>query len=286
MAACLSPFTLRDPEGQQVVCGKCYNCVMRRVSAWSFRLMQEELRSSSALFLTLTYGNKDCPYSSTGMTLKPEHTQLYMKRLRKAHGTLKYIRKAWCEGGSMLKPIKYFTVGEYGSRHWRPHYHQIIFNADIALIQDAWQYGSVYYGKVEGASIGYCLKYISKAHRIPLYDGDKRVPEFAWMSKRLGDNYITENMVAWHHADLENRMYVNIDGKKVSMCRYYKDKIYTPEQRDMIGYASYKLGQEKLIELQEEYIKKYGIDWQRKWEEYRIYMKQKLKVFGSKDKRF
>lgn len=43
-------------------------------------------------------------------------------------------------------------------------------------------------------------------------------------------------MVAWHLADKNNRMYVNTsDNKKVAMPRYYKNKIYTDEQRKVIG---------------------------------------------------
>jgi hypothetical protein len=43
-------------------------------------------------------------------------------------------------------------------------------------------------------------------------------------------------MKAWHEADMLNRMYVPLkDGKKIAMPRYYKDKIYTKEQRQHIG---------------------------------------------------
>lgn len=287
MAECLSPYILREPEGQPVPCGKCYNCVMRRASAWSFRLMKEEQRSGNALFLTLTYDNKNIPYCRSGMTLVKDHVQLYMKRLRKAHSSLKYIRKAWQDGGHMLKPIRYFTVGEYGSLYWRPHYHQIIFNCAPELVQDAWKYGSVHYGLVSGASVGYCLKYLSKAHRVPKYDGDVRQPEFALMSKRLGSNYVTPAMVNWHKEDLLERMYCVIEGgKKISMCRYYKDKIYTPEERELVAFYSHKLGVDKMREFQAKMMMKYGDLWEAKFNEYIVMLAAKLKKYGSKDKTF
>jgi hypothetical protein len=35
-------------------------------------------------------------------------------------------------------------------------------------------------------------------------------------------------MVDWHKSDLENRMYLTLEGgKKIAMPRYFKDKIYT-----------------------------------------------------------
>lgn len=42
----------------------------------------------------------------------------------------------------------------------------------------------------------------------------------------------------WHKSDVENRIYVNLEGnKKASMPRYYKDKIYNDEERNKIKNA-------------------------------------------------
>lgn len=39
---------------------------------------------------------------------------------------------------------------------------------------------------------------------------------------------MSDAVVKWHRADLDNRMYCVIeDGKKIAMPRYYKDKLYT-----------------------------------------------------------
>ena len=45
-------------------------------------------------------------------------------------------------------------------------------------------------------------------------------------------------MVAWHKWDLEERMYCNLkDEKKISMPRYYKDKMYIDVEREIIKAA-------------------------------------------------
>lgn len=116
------------------------------------------------------------------MSLAKRDVQLFFKRLRKSQP----------EGTS----IKYYTVGEYGGKTFRPHYHAIVFNAAINTIQDAWQMGTVHYGTVSGASIGYTLKYMAKISRIPLHSNDDRVPEFALMSKGLGEAYLKKK---WSH---------------------------------------------------------------------------------------
>lgn len=171
----MSPITMqRDGANNTFPCGKCPQCVARRSSAWSFRLMQEDKRSVSSLFLTLTYENCNCPISPKGfMVLSKRDVQLFFKRLRKAH------RK----NSDNDRPIKYYAVGEYGGRTHRPHYHIILFNAKLELIQPAWDKGQIHYGKVSGASIGYTLKYMCKTRRYPLHANDDRISEFALMSK-------------------------------------------------------------------------------------------------------
>lgn len=212
----MTPFGVKNKmtgETIPVPCGKCPACVGARQSAWSFRLMQEERISTSAYFITLTYDTKHVPLTRHGfMSLTKRDPQLFMKRLRKQ-----------CDN-----KVKYYLVGEYGGKTVRPHYHAIIFNADITKIQESWQLGQVHYGTVTGASIGYCLKYMSKTKKIPLHGNDDRTSEFALMSKGLGKNYLSDNILEWHFSKLEERMYCTLrDGRKVTMPRYYKDKIFS-----------------------------------------------------------
>lgn len=232
---CLMPVPIKDGNNQLVYvpCGKCPQCRSARASAWSFRLLQELKVSTSAHFLTLTYDTKHVPITRNGfMSLDKRHYQLFMKRLRKRN----------------RNRLKYYCAGEYGETYMRPHYHVIMFNVDVKTIQDAWELGSVHYGKVEEASVGYTLKYISKPGRIPLHRNDDRVPEFGLMSKGLGISYLSDEMIAWHHADLETRMYCNImDGKKIGMPRYFKNKLYTDEQRKTIAAYALAAQADKIV---------------------------------------
>ena len=70
-------------EVMHLPCGRCYPCTMRRVSGWSFRLVQEDKRAYSSSFLTLTYNTKHVPLSKKGfMTLRKTDLQSFFKRLR------------------------------------------------------------------------------------------------------------------------------------------------------------------------------------------------------------
>lgn len=242
---CFTPVIITVTKGQQagtakkvpVPCGKCKVCLSRRAASWAFRLMYEERRALSAWFITLTYAPEFVPKTpKKWSTLRKRDLQLFFKRLRRAH-----VRKYGTNAG-----IKYFAVGEYGGKFQRPHYHMVIFNIDVELVEPAWEgvcndvkmpIGSIYFGKVSGASVGYTLKYIQKKGMIPTCANDDRIPEFSLMSKGLGANYLTDKIIRWHHADINNRMYCNAEGgKKIAMPRYYKEKIYTEMERKAVGF--------------------------------------------------
>lgn len=242
---CYTPIRVKDANKiyHTVPCSKCPKCLARRASAWSFRLMQEEKVSQSAYFITLTYDTSYVPLTEKKfMQLRKRDLQLYFKRVRKSHGP--GVR------------LKYYAVGEYGGKFSRPHYHIILYNAKIQcmltkkdenalrihgldgkleLMSKHWIYGHTTFGQVNGASIGYSLKYISKGRTVPKHANDDRLPEFSLISKHLGINYLTKAMVHYYKADITERMYCTAPGGiKISMPRYYKDKIYTSEQRGYI----------------------------------------------------
>jgi hypothetical protein len=267
---CITPFYKKEPtrgEYMPLPCGKCPPCKKRRTSGWSYRLVKEGERSNSALFLTLTYDTEYVPITKNGyMTLDLKDLQKFFKRLRKLSN----------------EKIKYYAVGEYGSTKARPHYHVIIFNANKEHIERAWALnnkciGTHHIGDVSSASIGYTLKYMCKESKIPIHINDDRKKEFSVMSKGLGKNYLTKQMINWHKNDLLNRMYIPIeDGKKIAMPRYFKDKIYTEMEKDKINEHMVKIGEtedEKMLQF-------YG----SLYEQERIKMEQGLKAFKKMHK--
>lgn len=244
MGKCLNPYYLRDMELQTPVpCGKCPECKKRRASAWSFRLMKEYERAESGSFVTLTYDNDNIPLSKNGfMTLNKRDLQLFFKRLRKLHGE---------------SNIKYYAVGEYGENFKRPHYHIILFNANIELIHKAWKLGHVHIGTLTEASVGYTLKYMCKEKSTKLFARDDRAPEKSYMSKGLGENYLTPQMIQWHKNKPTERVYaVTSDSKKIALPRYYRNKIYNQEEAVLIQKSAHQQSEiQKEMEWQE-----YGIN--------------------------
>lgn len=267
MGKCLFPIRLKKND-VVVPCGKCVECRKRYVSNWSFRLLQQEKASEDALFLTLTYNNETVPRTKRNYrTLDKRDIQCFFKRLRKS-----------ADRRSPGKPIKYFTVGEYGSTSKRPHYHSILYNVEPEILTDGrgvklckwygydgrteinsqlWKKGHITIGLVTGASIGYCLKYLCKPKKVPLHSNDDRLKEFALMSKGLGLAYLENSKnLDWHFKDFENRMYVNVgDGKIGALPRYYRDKMYYEgEKRKLSDIGQLKADNDQLEVIEKQTI--------------------------------
>ena len=131
-----------------------------------------------------------------GGNLVPKHLQDWLKRLR-----------------SVLSPLRlrFFAVGEYGSKSYRPHYHAVLFGfpscshvqtrvdhasgrpdairccASCRIIQRTWPFGLVQLGQVNAQSTAYIARYTVKkltGNMEELYNG--RTPEFARMSLKNG----------------------------------------------------------------------------------------------------
>lgn len=245
---CDTPFWVLPKaafEKVPVPCGRCPPCKLRRVNSWVFRLLQQDLISSSSHFVTLTYAAHSVPMSANGfMTLRKSDFQLYMKRLRKLCPTAK---------------LKYYAAGEYGGKTKRPHFHAIVFGVDDKeKFYTAWKIdgvpiGIVDVGTVTGDSIAYTLKYIDKPGYMREFSRDDRVREFPLMSKGMGANYLTDEVKAFHKSDV-SRMYITKSGgHKIAMPRYYQQKIF--DEQEMRHFS--RIAEERSEESEEKLRKQF-----------------------------
>ncbi len=230
-----------------VPCGKCVKCLQRRQNAWAFRLHKQSQISTSACFITLTY--KDSPITPNGrQSLKKKDYQNFIKRLRKK---LQYDNTI-----SSKQSLKYYACGEYGTQTKRPHYHAIMFNLPQSYIQDIstltslWGHGHVDIAPSTGATIRYVTKYIMKGGtelekdiidyttgEILQESQDDRIQEFSLMSKKMGLNYLTPQMIHYHKSTLNS--FVTLSGGSATpLPRYFRDKIFTNEEKKLINTAA------------------------------------------------
>jgi hypothetical protein len=228
---CISPIILRNKHKGNgdnlyttpVPCGQCPLCKKSRFNSWAFRLEKETQISINPLFITLTYAEHKLPYGNNQPTLHKKDVQDFFKRLRK---------NSTKDGD---KALRYYAVGEYGSRTLRPHYHIILFNlTNPDHISTAWQNGFDYTLPLKPGGIQYTLKYLQKDGNNKDYP-DKQ-PPFSLMSKGLGSNYLTSEMVSYHNASVKNSHVTREGGQKQALPKYYKEKLYTDDMRQEVTH--------------------------------------------------
>lgn len=186
----IDDYNVISPDGEMypmfiaVPCSKCPICRRKKANEWAFRATCENVYSTSQpLFLTMTYNNAHLPQHG----VFKEEIQLFMKRMR-----IKLDRN------NIIHNIRYFAVGEYGSKSGRPHYHMLLWNFPtesfgntynvLKFVENCWQTpilknGSMVYkrdGSPKTESLGFCLckpcdtgavsyvmKYMRKEARLP-----------------------------------------------------------------------------------------------------------------------
>ena len=104
-------------------CGQCLHCRINQARVWQHRILLERMMHGDSRWVTLTYSDENLPNPPH---VRKDHVQKFLKRLRKN-----------------VNPFRYFIIGEYGTKTWRPHYHACFFGlseyADMAIFK-AWGY--------------------------------------------------------------------------------------------------------------------------------------------------
>lgn len=226
-----------------VPCGKCLACRINRRREWTLRLQNEQVYSKSSFFVTLTYDDEHLPKDDNGRPcVSKRDVQLFLARLRKKFG----------DG------IRYFINSEYGPETFRPHYHAIFFNLppdlplqsrpivrfwrgkkSIAYLNEdltkCWKNGDVEFSDVTKERCGYCAKYFVSRQDVP----KNSIPNFSLISKGRysvdgvgGIGYRYAKDIAPKVRYLGSTSCISpSSGHYVALPRYYRNNIYTEEER-------------------------------------------------------
>ncbi|UPW41768.1 replication initiator protein [Peromfec virus RodF7_14] len=230
-----------------VPCGKCAACRNARSTEWSIRLKDEWHNSQSALFVTLTYNDESLPigqvcdsfgHSRFVPVLNMDDISAFIKRLRD--------RIRYRFGKAASDKIRFYFGGEYGPTTLRPHYHGIIFNLPlenqdlsrkdyeiITQIEKSWSNGFIRVEPVKDGCVNYITKYMLAASYYPEY---LPVP-CPRMSRRpgIGACYLEKSeRIDWYKRTMSN-YYPLPNGVKCRLPRYYKDKIFSESEKELLS---------------------------------------------------
>ena len=226
---CLSPRSIVNPytlETMSVPCGHCKACLLKKSSRYTTMSRLESSLHKFTYFVTLTYSNQYVPKAhiltsehgydlvdyETGeilandLQLTEEYIfklqnklsseyipylnkydlQLFLKRLRKYYGQIK---------------IRFHAVGEYGPRHFRPHYHLLfwfedeVYHSELPkVISEKWLFGRVDCQLAEGDSSKYVSGYANSFSFVPSVLKQSSLSPFCIHSQRLGFKALAASM--------------------------------------------------------------------------------------------
>lgn len=207
-------------------CGCCIECRKEKQREWRVRL-EEELRSSFGYFTTLTIspeGIKEIE-EKTGLKWEENPNEIATKALRL------FLERARKGTG---KSIRHWCVTELGEKKDRIHLHGIFYGQKSAeLIRKHWKYGFVFIGGYcNSRSINYMTKYMLKV--------DIKHPEFKQIvlaSPGIGNGYMDRLDYLWQKQNYKNinvATYTFRNGTKMAMPKYYKDKIFSEKEKEVM----------------------------------------------------
>lgn len=207
-----------------VGCGKCIECLRQKARNWQVRLFEEIHYDKSGLFVTLTFSEESLNelVKEFGVT---ESNYIATKAVRRF---LERWRKA------TKKSVKHWLITELGHQNTeRIHLHGIIWtNKDEDFISKTWSYGNIFIGNyVNERTINYISKYVTKIDT----DHKNYVP-IILCSAGIGKNYLNSEKarINQYNGELTQDNYRNNSGYKQALPIYYRNKIYTEKERELL----------------------------------------------------
>lgn len=270
------PVTDERVKYVPIGCQKCIECMKKKQREWTVRLNEEIRNNPNAIFATLTMSNESYSKLHKETKNKYKNTEGYeldnLIATRATRLMLERYRK------KNKRSVKHWLITELGGNGTENiHIHGIIWNKLTKKeLENYWQYGIADNGKfVNEATVGYITKYITK-----IDPKHKNYKPIILCSAGIGNNYTkrTDSQQNKYVPHETKETYKLRNGKKLALPIYYRNKIYTEEEKE-------KLWIEKLNK-QERWIMGEKIDISKTETEYNKllkYYQQKNKKLGYGD---
>lgn len=219
-------------------CQNCIECRKQKARQWQTRLLEDIKKNTNARFITLTINTesiikltkeiKNAVGYELDNAIATLATRRFLERYRKKH----------------KKSIRHWLVTELGHNGTENvHIHGIIWtDKNLNEIEQIWQYGYMWKGKeingkiinyVNERTIGYITKYVTKI--------DKKHTKYKSIiltSPGIGSNYTKNKIGDWkknkYNKQETNETYRTRTGHKISLPIYWRNKIYTEEEREQL----------------------------------------------------
>lgn len=270
-----NPYT---HELQFVPCGKCSACLNAKSVNWVERLNAECSVSKYVVFVTLTYDNHHLPklHRLGNVLYDPDYRvasdrpriSFNMEDIKCSSKEIDFIQSNYPDGVPYLSHydaqcfikrlrinlyrlckknnineeeslLRFYLVGEYGPKNFRPHFHLLLFfqsefaSAHIqSLISKSWTFGYINSSFVKNSASSYVAKYLNCVSHLPSVLRYREIRPFAHFSKcpPIGSLSITDQTLQEIFVNSSPTM-LFLDAKKrqinnVPLWRYVEDRLF------------------------------------------------------------
>lgn len=212
-----------------IACGRCKECAKKKANNWRIRLyedIKDQHIYGRAYFVTLTFNTESLQELSN---LTNEIKNIYDKDNAIATIAVRRFLERWRK--KYKKSIRHWLVTELGGEYSQHlHLHGIIYTKeDFENIRKYWKYGYVYptkttvkYNIVNKATINYIIKYCTKIDKKHIY-----YKPIILCSSGIGNNLDIRKKI-----NKKEEKYITNEGFKLGLPTYYREKLYTEEERE------------------------------------------------------
>lgn len=260
-------------------CGNCEECRKNKARDWQVRLLEDVRHNENGKFITLTFSDESIRKLAKEVTEKTTRVRTGVKKeykdkngkIRKrykyqtitekielngydtdnaiaTYGTRKFLERWRKKHGKSLRHWFITELGHKGTQN--VHMHGIVWtNEDVRELEKAWDYGFIWIGErresgkivnyVTEKTVNYITKYVQKVDFEHRYYKPKILT-----SAGIGAGYMKRSDVLKNKFNGENtnESYTTKTGHKIKLPIYFRNKIYSDEEREKLWII--KLNQE------------------------------------------
>lgn len=224
-------------------CQECFECRKKKMREWQVRMLEDVRHNKNGQFITLTFSDQSIAELAqeikglSGYNLDNKIATIAMRRWME--------RWRWHH----KKSLRHWFVTELGHKGTENiHMHGIVWPEKKMqtleakkILTEHWQYGHIWVGTyVNESTVNYITKYVNKQDK-----QHKLYKPIILTSAGIGSGYI-KRPEALHNKfanDTTRDYYRTRTGHKVALPIYYRNKLYTEEEREQLWLI--KLNQEK-----------------------------------------
>ncbi len=210
-----------------VGCGKCMECMKQKAREWSVRLQEEIRTNKSGKMVTLSFSEEALIELGRGIKIDGYARDNEMATI----GVRRFLER-WRKKYGVS--VRHWLITELGQKNTeRIHLHGLLFTSvGKEEIEKIWKYGNVYIGDyVSEKTVNYMVKYVNKVDVL-----HKEYKPKMLTSQGMGKNYIDRYDAKGnkYKGNKTKEGYQTREGVKLALPTYYRNKIYSDEEREKL----------------------------------------------------